>query len=55
MAQLYPMWIELGLADVLAVDGDAVAEPGLLTDPDRIWLVARAGVPLAGATLVGTP
>jgi imidazolonepropionase-like amidohydrolase len=47
--------IEAGkVADLLAVEGDPLAEPGLLTDPDRIWLVARAGLPVAGATLART-
>jgi len=39
------------LADLLIVDGDPVAEPGLLADPTRIWLVLRLGVPVAGRAL----
>ena len=39
------------LADLLIVDGDPVAEPGLLADPARIWLVLRLGVPAAGRAL----
>ena len=39
------------LADLLIVDGDPVAEPGLLADPARIWLVLRLGVPVAGRAL----
>src|SRR6516225_167368 len=39
------------LADLLIVDGDPVAEPGLLADPARIWLVLRLGVPVAGQAL----
>ena len=39
------------LADLLVVDGDPVAEPGLLADPTRIWLVLRLGVPAAGQAL----
>ena len=33
------------------VDGDPVAEPGLLADSTRIWLVLRLGVPVAGQAL----
>jgi imidazolonepropionase-like amidohydrolase len=39
------------LADLLIVDGDPVAEPRLLADPTRIWLVLRLGVPVAGQAL----
>jgi len=39
------------LADLLIVDGDPVAEPGLLADSARIWLVLRLGVPVAGQAL----
>jgi imidazolonepropionase-like amidohydrolase len=39
------------LADLLIVDGDPAAEPGLLADPTRIWLVLRLGVPVAGQAL----
>jgi imidazolonepropionase-like amidohydrolase len=39
------------LADLLIIDGDPVAEPGLLADPTRIWLVLRLGVPVAGQAL----
>jgi imidazolonepropionase-like amidohydrolase len=39
------------LADLLIVDGDPVAEPALLADPARIWLVLRLGVPVAGQAL----
>jgi imidazolonepropionase-like amidohydrolase len=38
-------------ADLLLVDGDPLADPAVLTDPVRIWLVARDGVPVAGAAL----
>jgi imidazolonepropionase-like amidohydrolase len=42
--------IEAGkLADLLVVDGDVLAEPGLLRDPARIWLVVQLGH-LAGGT-----
>jgi imidazolonepropionase-like amidohydrolase len=39
------------LADLLIVDGDPLAEPDLLTDPSRIWLVLQLGVPVAGRAL----
>jgi imidazolonepropionase-like amidohydrolase len=39
------------LADLLVVDGDPLAEPGLLRDRDRIWLVVRMGEPVAGTSL----
>ena len=42
------------VADVIAVDGDPLGEPGLLCDPNRIWLVARSGVPVAGASRIAT-
>jgi imidazolonepropionase-like amidohydrolase len=41
------------LADLVIVDGDPLAEPGLLTDPARIWLVLQLGVPVAGRALEG--
>jgi imidazolonepropionase-like amidohydrolase len=31
-------------ADLLVIDGDPLAEPAVLTDPRRIWLVARDGI-----------
>jgi imidazolonepropionase-like amidohydrolase len=46
------------LADLLIVDGDPLAEPLLLTDPGRIWLVLQLGVPVASRALerdVGVP
>ena len=39
------------LADLLVVDGDVLAEPGLLADTGRIWLVLQLGVPVAGQAL----
>jgi len=39
------------LADLIVVDGDPLAEPGLLSDPDRIWLVLQLGTPVAGRLL----
>jgi imidazolonepropionase-like amidohydrolase len=40
------------LADLIIVDGDPLAEPELLGDPGRIWLVLQQGVPVAGQALV---
>jgi imidazolonepropionase-like amidohydrolase len=42
------------LADLLIADGDPLEEPGLLTDPSRIWLVLQLGVPVAGQALERT-
>ena len=39
------------LADLAVVDGDPLAEPQLLADPGRIWLVLQLGVPVAGQLL----
>jgi imidazolonepropionase-like amidohydrolase len=39
------------LADLIIVDGDPLTEPGLLSDPGRIWLVLQLGVPVAGQAL----
>ena len=39
------------LADLLVVDGDPLADPGLLLRRERIWLVLRGGAPAAGAAL----
>jgi imidazolonepropionase-like amidohydrolase len=39
------------LADLLIVEGDPLAEPELLADPHRIWLVLQLGVPVAGQAL----
>ncbi len=39
------------LADLTIVDGDPLAEPRLLSDPARIWLVLQLGVPVAGQLL----
>jgi imidazolonepropionase-like amidohydrolase len=39
------------LADLMIVDGDPLAEPHLLADPGRIWLVLQQGVPVAGQAL----
>ena len=39
------------LADLMIVDGDPLREPGLLSDPGRIWLVLQAGAPVAGQAL----
>jgi imidazolonepropionase-like amidohydrolase len=48
--------IEIGqAADLVVVDGDPLANPAVLSDLARIWLVARDGVPVAGAALAPTP
>ncbi len=39
------------LADLVVVDGDPVADPAVLLDRSRIWLVLRNGAPVAGAAL----
>jgi imidazolonepropionase-like amidohydrolase len=39
------------LADLLVVDGDPLAQPELLRERDRIWLVVRMGEPVAGTSL----
>jgi imidazolonepropionase-like amidohydrolase len=39
------------LADLVVVDGDPLAEPGLLCERGRIWLVLRLGKPVAGTAL----
>ena len=39
------------LADLVVVDGDPLAEPELLRDRERIWLVLQLGEPVAGAAL----
>jgi imidazolonepropionase-like amidohydrolase len=43
------------LADLIIVDGDPLADPWLLSDPARIWLVLQAGVPVAGQALLNPP
>jgi len=39
------------LADLVVVDGDPLAEPKLLSERARIWLVLRVGAPVAGTAL----
>ena len=39
------------LADLTIVDGDPLADPRLLSDPGRVWLVLQRGVPVAGQAL----
>ena len=44
--------VEAGkVADLLVVDGDPVADPRLLLDAARIWLVLQSGRPVAGTAL----
>lgn len=42
------------LADLTVVDGDPLANPALLRDETRIWLVLQSGDPVAGAALAIT-
>ena len=39
------------LADMLVVDGDPLARPGVLRERERIWLVLQLGTPVAGLAL----
>ena len=43
------------IADLMIADGDPTGDPGLLTDPARIWLVLQLGVPVAGQALETPP
>jgi len=43
------------LADLLVVDGDPLARPGVLRDSERIWLVLQLGAAVAGAALERNP
>ncbi len=43
------------LADLVVIDGDPLAEPELLRDRGRIWLVFQLGRPVAGASLDPPP
>src|SRR5260370_16420911 len=43
------------LADLMIVDGDPLAEPHLLSDPGRIWLVLQQGAAVAGQALTNPP
>ena len=43
------------LADLVVVDGDAVASPELLLDSQRIWLVLQLGEVVGGAALQDAP
>jgi imidazolonepropionase-like amidohydrolase len=48
--------VEAGrLADLVVVDGDVVADPGLLMDPARIWLVLQLGALVGGAAMEAAP
>jgi imidazolonepropionase-like amidohydrolase len=42
------------LADLVVIDGDPLADPSLLSDRDKIWLVLQAGITVAGAALERT-
>jgi imidazolonepropionase-like amidohydrolase len=43
------------IADLVVVDGDAVAAPDLLLDPRRIWLVLQLGEVVGGVALEAAP
>ncbi|HYB89177.1 MAG TPA: amidohydrolase family protein [Streptosporangiaceae bacterium] len=43
------------IADLVIVDGDPAGDPGLFTDPARIWLVLQLGAPVAGQALETPP
>jgi imidazolonepropionase-like amidohydrolase len=48
--------VEAGkLADLVVVDGDVVADPEVLMDPGRIWLVLQLGAVVGGAALEAAP
>jgi imidazolonepropionase-like amidohydrolase len=42
-------------ADLIVIDGDPLAEPELLLDEARIWLVIQSGRPVAGAAFEAAP
>ncbi len=39
------------LADLVVIDGDPLADVGVLTDPESIYLVMQLGEPVAGTSL----
>lgn len=43
------------LADLVVVDGDPLAEPAVLRDRTRIWMVFQLGEPVAGQALEAPP
>jgi imidazolonepropionase-like amidohydrolase len=43
------------IADLVIVDGDPLADPGVLRRRERIWLVVQLGEPVAGAALEAAP
>jgi imidazolonepropionase-like amidohydrolase len=43
------------LADLVVVDGDPLADPGVLRRRERIWLVIQLGEPVAGSALEASP
>ena len=40
------------IADLLVVDGDPVADPRVLLDRERIWLVLQDGRPVAAGSTI---
>jgi imidazolonepropionase-like amidohydrolase len=48
--------VEVGkLADLVVIDGDVVADPELLLDPGRVWLVLQLGEVVGGTALEAAP
>ena len=43
------------LADLVVVDGDPLADPAVLLERERIWLVLQLGEPVAGTALEREP
>jgi imidazolonepropionase-like amidohydrolase len=43
------------LGDLLVLDGDPLAEPGVIRDRERVWLVLQGGAPVAGSALERDP
>jgi imidazolonepropionase-like amidohydrolase len=42
------------IADLVVFDGDPLAQPGVLSNRDAVWLVLQGGTPVAGAALEPT-
>ena len=47
--------LDEAIEDLAGLAGDPLADPQLLSDPARIWLVLQAGVPVAGQALLNPP
>ena len=47
--------VEVGrIADLLVLDGDPIADPAVLLDPARRWLILQGGRPVAGEGMAST-